>query len=100
MTYLTILLGIFVMAESFRALVNLPPGIRPQFCCKVKYVAAIAASSAYIWYAATSDDVAVQWVVFISAATLAWFVWPRMVWRLQQIRQALKELDEWETGEG
>ncbi len=99
MTYLsiaTILLSIFVMAESFGALVNLPPGIRAQFCCKVKYVAAIAASSAYIWYAATSDDAAVQWVVFISAATLAWFVWPRMVYRLNEY---LRELDEWETGQ-
>jgi len=100
MTYLTIALSIYILIESFVAVVRLPPGIRHQFCCKVKYVAAIAASSAYIWYAATSEDVAVQWVVFISAATLAWFVWPRMVWRLQQIRQALRELDDWETGEG
>jgi hypothetical protein len=97
MTYLsiaTILLSIFVMAESFGALIKLPPGILPQFCCKVKYVAASAASSAYIWYAATSDDAAVQWVVFISAATLAWFVWPRTVWR---VKEYLRELDEWET---
>lgn len=95
MTYLTIALSIYILIESFVAVVRLPPGIRHQFCCKVKYIAGCAASVAYIWYSATSDDAAVQWVVFISSSTLAWFVWPRMVYRVKVIMEALRELDEW-----
>lgn len=90
LTVLTILLSSYVLIESHTALVQLPCGIRAQFCCKAKYIAAHAAASAYIWYAATSDDHAVQWLVFISSATLALFVWPRMAWRWRRFYESVR----------
>lgn len=92
----TVIISLYVLMESFLALCRLPGGF-VHFCCKVKYLLAFTSSLAFIYYALTWHDLAMQWLLFGSAGTLAWFVWPRTIYRLKEY---LRELDEWETGEG
>ncbi len=95
LTIATIIISTYVLIESFLALCRLPGGM-VHFCCKVKYLLGFTSALAFIYYAIKHNDAAMQWLLFGSAGTLAWFVWPRTVWR---VKEYLRELDELETGD-
>ena len=95
---LTLLLSIYVMFESLSAIAQMPGGL-VHFCHKIKYVLAFSISIAFIYYAFkyySAHDLSGLWLVFGSAGTLAFFVWPRTVYRFRQFNQML---DDFESGE-
>ena len=78
----TILISIYIIAESIGAIAHMPGGLE-HFCHKVKYVLAFSSSLVFIYYAATGGSGEV-WLAFGSAGTIAFFIWPRTVWRFRQ----------------
>lgn len=91
----TIIISVYMLVESFLAIAKMPGGIA-HFCAKVKYLLAFSSSLVFIYYVILCDEAKVLWLVFGSAGTLAWFVWPRTVYR---IRKVLLEWDQMESGD-
>lgn len=89
----TFIIGAYMLVESFLAIAKMPGGIA-HFCAKVKYLLAFSSSLVFIYYVILCDEAKVLWLVFGSAGTLAWFVWPRTVYR---VKKYFDDLDEWET---
>lgn len=87
----TILLSIYIAIESLCAISRMPAGMI-HFCHKTKYVLAFASSFAFIYYAITGTDREV-WLAFGAAGNIAWFVWPRTVFRLQELYDELRVLE-------
>jgi hypothetical protein len=88
--WLTIVLSIYVIAESHNALCNMPEGYL-MFCHKVKYILSFNLSIAFIYYAFMQLPRDMQWLIFGVSITLFFFVWPRMVFRFKKF---FRELDE------
>ena len=80
----TLILSGYVLIESCIAIFSMPRGY-VLLCTKAKYVLAFASSLAFIYYAAIGTVESVQWLLLGSSATIFLFVWPRMVWRFNQI---------------
>ena len=89
----TILISVYIIAESIGAIAHMPAGLE-HFCHKVKYVLAMSSSLVFIYYATTGGSGEV-WLAFGSAGTIAFFIWPRTVWRWKQY---FRDLEEWEGG--
>lgn len=80
------LLSTYVFFESLSAIAKMPAGLI-HFCHKIKYVLSISSSMAFMYYAVSFNlnaDYAGLWLVFGSAGTLAFFVWPRTVYRVRR----------------
>lgn len=93
-----LIISVYVMFESLSAIAKMPGGI-VHFCHKIKYVLSFSSSMAFIYYALHFNQIynsAGLWLVFGSAGTLAFFVWPRTVYRFKEY---IKILDEFESGE-
>lgn len=80
--YLTIVLSIYVIAESLSAICAMPKGYT-MLCHKMKYVFAFASSLSFIYYALQSLSTSTMWLIFGSVGTMALFIWPRTVYRLK-----------------
>lgn len=94
----TLILSTYVMFESLSAIAKMPGGLI-HFCHKIKYVLSFSSSIAFIYYALHFNqiyNIAGLWLVFGSSGTLAFFVWPRTVYRFKEY---IKILDEFESGE-
>jgi hypothetical protein len=97
LTLATIFVSLYVLLESLSAIGDMPSGLI-HFCHKVKYVLAFSSSLAFIYSAFIFYQnfyVFGLWLIFGSAGTLAFFVWPRTVHRLKGV---LDELDKFEVG--
>ena len=87
---LTILISLYIIYESLDAVTRMPEGLRRCFCHKVKYVLAFGSALVFIRYALVGEDL---WLVLGSAGTLAWFIWPRTIWRFEQWMDDLEEME-------
>lgn len=95
---LTLIISVYVMFESISAIAKMPGGMI-HFCHKIKYVLSFSSSIAFIYFALQYFYIHNSpglWLVFGSAGTLAFFVWPRTVYRFRQFNQML---DDFESGE-
>lgn len=91
----TLLISLYVLYESFCAVAKMPGGLI-HFCHKIKYALAFSSSLAFIHYSmfhAGPNSSEWQWLLFGSTGTLAFFVWPRTVFR---VKQYFKLIDDFE----
>lgn len=93
---LTILLSIYIAIESLCAFAKMPEGAM-YFCHKTKYVLAFGSSFAFIYYAITGTEREL-WLAFGAAGNIAWFVWPRTIYRFQEWLEFFRKLDRMEGG--
>lgn len=91
LNWATILLSMYVIAESHNALCNMPSGYL-MFCHKVKYILAFTLSITFIYYSFKQLPREMQWLIFGVSGTLFFFVWPRMVYRIKKILRELQEV--------
>lgn len=95
LTLLTLILSLYVIFESLSAIANMTSGLI-HFCHKIKYVLAFSSSIAFIYYAFkyySAHDISGLWLVFGSSGTLAFFVWPRTVYRFKSLMRVLNEFE-------
>lgn len=90
----TILLSIYIAFESLCVIAKMPGGMI-YFCHKTKYALALGSSFAFAYFAVSGTEREV-WLAFGSAGNIAWFVWPRTVYRLKEY---IRLLDEFESGD-
>ncbi len=82
---LTLIAALYVLLESLDAICHMPKGWVRCFCSKVKYTLALICGLGAI-YCTLSGTLGrdLQYLVACNIAALAWFVWPRMVFRLNR----------------
>jgi len=89
----TIILSLYILFESFCAMAKMPGGMI-HFCHKIKYVLAFSSSIVFIYYTImVRADEAWQWLLFGSAGTLAFFVWPRTVHRFKSMMKDYEDIE-------
>jgi fumarate reductase subunit D len=89
----TIILSLYILFESFCAMAKMPGGMI-HFCHKIKYVLAFSSSIVFIYYSVMlCADEAWQWLLFGSAGTLAFFVWPRTVHRFKSMMKDYEDIE-------
>lgn len=86
---LTLLLSVYVLAESIPAFCRMPERYE-MFCHKAKYVVSAGSAMAVAFVVFTPLTVATQWLLFGLMGNIALFVWPRSLWR---VRRLLKDLE-------
>lgn len=91
---LTIILCLYVIFECFTAVTDMGKGYQ-DFYQKFKYSMAFSSSSVLIYYAFRQLNTEFQWLIFGMAATLAIFVWQRVVWRWQNFLDDIAVLTDW-----
>ena len=87
----TIFLSIYIAIESLCAISRMPGGMI-HFCHKTKYVLAFASSFVFVYYVITGTEREL-WLAFGAAGNIAWFIWPRTVYRLEHYFDQLSLLD-------
>lgn len=96
LTITTMVISSYILFESFCAIAKMPGGMI-HFCHKIKYALAFSSSLAFIHYcifhisAATSEW---NWLLFGSSGTLAFFVWPRTVFRLKYYFKIIDDFEK------
>jgi hypothetical protein len=89
--WLTIIFASYVIFECLTAVTDMCKGWK-NFCQKLKYSMGFATSASLIYYAFMPLNQEFQYLIFGMQSTLAIFVWPRMVYRLNAF---LKDMEEW-----
>lgn len=85
----TLLLSIYVLAESVPALCHMPGGYA-LFCHKAKYVVSTASAIAVIYYVFKPLSEPMQWLLFGLMGNICLFIWPRMIWRIKRLLKSLE----------
>lgn len=82
--FLTLLLSVYVLAESVPAFCSMP-GRYQMFCHKAKYVVSAASAMAVAFVVFTPLSDLTQWVLLGLMGNISLFVWPRTLWRFKRI---------------
>jgi len=89
----TIILSLYILFESFCAMAKMPGGMI-HFCHKIKYVLAFSSALVFIYYAIfVRASPEWHWLLFGSAGTLAFFVWPRTVHRFKSMMKDFEDIE-------
>lgn len=80
----TLLLSVYVLAESVPAFCQMP-GRYQMFCHKAKYVVSAASAMAVAFVVFTPLSTATQWLLFGLMGNISLFVWPRTLWRFRRL---------------
>lgn len=92
--FFTIAMSVYVILECFSAVCNMPQGWR--LCWhKLKFIMGFSSACVLIYYALQDVSEEIQWLILGMAGTLASFVWPRMVWRINAFLEDIQAMTDW-----